>query len=78
MARKPPTENLRPVMHAFKVKICYFEHLADGSAPPPIQELAGLWFGRAKGVDGDELFAAHVGGHAEKGGLGLSSQLRRW
>ena len=36
MAREPPTESLRPVMHAFKIEICYFEHLVDSAAPAAV------------------------------------------
>jgi len=45
------------VVHTFKVKICYFEHLADGAAPAAVQDLAGLGFESAEWVDGD-LFVA--------------------
>jgi hypothetical protein len=71
MMQEPSTESLRPVVHAFKVKICYFEHLADGAAPAAVQDLSGLGFGRAEGVDGDELFVARAGLNGGEGGFGV-------
>ena len=46
-------ESLRPVVHIFKVEICYFKHLADGSRRP---HQAGVWKG---GVgNSNDLFIA--------------------
>ena len=59
--------HFRPGVHSFKVKVCYFEHLIDGAAQAAVQDLAGLGFGRAEWVDGDDLFVMCARLHGGEG-----------